>query len=220
MRCGDFTDLLGCALGYELSSPRPSVRSEIDDVVSDLDDVEMMFDDDDRISGIYQAMQQIDKQRHIREVKAGGRLVEHEQRSPRDSARELTSELDALGLTARERARGLAERHIAEAHFAERGKLRAQLRDRRKQLGGLVDAHLEHICNAVAAILYFERLWVVAAAIAAVAAHELGRQKLHIHAHYAIAAAGLTAPAFDIETEACRVVSTSLTIRQAREDLA
>src|SRR5687767_593446 len=45
-------DLLGCSGGDDLSSLRPSFGAEIDDPIGRLDDVEIVFDDEERVAGL------------------------------------------------------------------------------------------------------------------------------------------------------------------------
>ena len=67
---------------------------------SSLDDVEIVFDDDDGIAAIAQAMQYAEQLFDVMEVQAGRRLVEDIQRVTRVAFRQFFRKLDALCFTA------------------------------------------------------------------------------------------------------------------------
>ncbi len=50
-------NLLGCALRQNLSAAMPTFRTEVDDPVGGLDDIQIVLDHDDRIAMFSQAMQ-------------------------------------------------------------------------------------------------------------------------------------------------------------------
>ena len=54
-------DLFGRALRDDRSAAVASFGAEVDDVVCDLDDVEIVFDDDDRVSRAAQPLQDLDR---------------------------------------------------------------------------------------------------------------------------------------------------------------
>src|SRR6185312_8295600 len=59
--------------------PPPTIsalRSQIDDPVGGLDDVEVVLDDDHTVPLVHQSVQHLQQQANILEVEAGGRLVE------------------------------------------------------------------------------------------------------------------------------------------------
>ena len=58
-----------------------SLRTEIDDVVGGLDDVEVVLDDDHGVALGDQLVQHVEQPLDVREVEAGGRLVEDVERA-------------------------------------------------------------------------------------------------------------------------------------------
>src|SRR5205085_746017 len=84
----------------------------------------------------------------------------------------------------------------------------------------LVDCHVEHVGDALSAEQHFERLAVVAPALADVALDIDVRQKMHLDLDDAVALAGLAAPAFDVEREAARQIAARLGLREAGKPVA
>ena len=85
---------------------------------------------------------------------------------------------------------------------------------------GLVDPHLEDVGDRLALVLHFERLRVVALALADLARHVDVGQEVHLDLDDAVALAGLAAPALDVEREAARRVAAQLGLGREREQLA
>ena len=70
-------DLLRRALADYAPACVSALRSEVDDVVSLLDDIEIVLDYDDRIALIYQAIEHVKQFIDIRKMKSRGRLIEY-----------------------------------------------------------------------------------------------------------------------------------------------
>ena len=77
VRAGSLDDLLGGALGHQFPTPVAALGTQVDDPVGDLDDLQVMLDDQDRIAGIHQAMQHFDELVHIRSVESDRGFIEH-----------------------------------------------------------------------------------------------------------------------------------------------
>src|SRR2546422_11564753 len=90
-------DLLGCAGGDHLAPLVAALRTQIDDVVGRLEDVEIVLDDDNRVSSIDQAMKDIEQALDVREVQAGGRLIEDVEGLTGIPPAQLFRQLDPLG---------------------------------------------------------------------------------------------------------------------------
>jgi hypothetical protein len=72
-------DLLRRALGDDPPAAVATLRSEVDDPVGGLDDVEVVFDDQHGVAAIDEPMEDLEELLDVREMQAGGRLVEHVQ---------------------------------------------------------------------------------------------------------------------------------------------
>ena len=99
------------------------------------------------------------------------RLVEHVERVRRLVAAlrdvvahlaQLGDELDALRLAARQRRRRLAERQVAEADVLQQLQRVRDVRHRGEEVDRLVDLHLQHVADALAAPAHRQRLGVEA----------------------------------------------------------
>src|SRR5262245_25130976 len=112
-------DLLGRADGHDLTAGVPALRAEVDDPVRRLDDVQVVFDHDDRVALRHEPLQHREQLADVLEVQAGRGLVQDVQRAPGGAFLELGRQLDALRLTARERGGRLSELHVPEAHVRE-----------------------------------------------------------------------------------------------------
>ena len=145
----------------------------------------------------------------VGEVEPRGGFVEDVERATRGASRELGRELHSLGLAARDRRRRLAEPDVAEANVNEGLQLRADIRDVRKDVEGLLDGHLEHVRDRAALVVDLQRFPVVAPALADLARDVDVGEELHLDLEDPLALAVLAAPAFHVEAEAARLVAAS-----------
>ena len=99
---------------------------------------------------------------------------------------------------------GLAELDVAQADVVHRLQLVCELWQRAEEFERFVDRHLQHLVDVLALIAHFERLAVVAVAVADLAGHVDVGEEVHLDLDDAVAGAGLAAPALDVEAEAVR----------------
>ena len=78
-----------------------------------------MLNNQYRVAGINQALQDIDQAVDIRRVQANRRLIQHIQGAPGGAPAELFGQLDALRLATRQGGSRLADTHIAQADIGE-----------------------------------------------------------------------------------------------------
>src|ERR1039458_231816 len=69
-------DLFGRALGHDAAAFFSAFGAQIDDPVGVADDVQVVFDDDDRVSEIRETVQHVEQLAHIVEVQSRGRLIQ------------------------------------------------------------------------------------------------------------------------------------------------
>ena len=213
-------DLLRRAAGDDLPAAGAALRSEIDDIVRDLDDIKIVLDDEHGIARVDQPLQDLDQLVHVRHVQARRRLVEDIERAARRSSGKLRCELDALRLAAGERRGALAELDIAEAHVDERGDLIADARQIVEEGQRLLRRHVKDIRDVLALVQNLERFAVVPLAAADLAGDENVGQKVHLDLHKAVAAARLAAAAFRVEREPARAVAPRARVGRRREQVA
>src|SRR5271170_2995334 len=116
MRVGDGRNVLGSALSDDAASVFAALGAEIDDPVGVADDVEVVFDDDDGVAEIGQAVQDLKKPADIVKMQAGGGFNEEVERSSGLTLGELAGEFHALRFAAGKCGCGLSEMDVAEAH--------------------------------------------------------------------------------------------------------
>ena len=122
-------DVFGGAFGDEFAAGVAALRSEVDDPVGGFDDVEVVFDDDDGVAGIGQALEDLDELAGVGKVEAGGGFVEDVDGLAGGALGEFGGELDALGFATGKGSGGLAEADVAEADIDEGAELAFDGRD-------------------------------------------------------------------------------------------
>jgi hypothetical protein len=68
-----------CSGHEELPAGVPGFGPEVNDPVGAFEDVEIMFDDHQRVAGIHQSLQRLEQDADVVEVQPGGGFVEEEQ---------------------------------------------------------------------------------------------------------------------------------------------
>ena len=103
---------------HELPAFLAAAGSELHHVVGGANRVRIVLDDEHRVAGVAQAVQQPKQSVHVARVQADRRLVEHVERV--DELRpERVRETDALRFAAGQRARRAMHRQIVQADVAE-----------------------------------------------------------------------------------------------------
>src|SRR5512133_97590 len=108
MRRLDERDVLRRSSGDNLPATISTVRTEVDDPIGGLDHVEIVLDDEHRVSSIDESMQYVEQHANVFEVQTSRGLVEDVERAAGVSLREFRRELHALRFAARECRRALA----------------------------------------------------------------------------------------------------------------
>ena len=85
---------------------------------------------------------------------------------------------------------------------------------------GLLDRHVQHVGDGLAAVMNLQRLGVVAGAVADFAIDVDIREKVHLDALGSLALARFAAAAFDVEAESARFVAANFGFAGLGEDLA
>ena len=96
-------------------------RTQIDDPIGELDHVQIMLDQHQRVSLLEQAIENFRQLSDILQMKAGRRLVQHVHLPSGFPAghRQLACDLDALRFAAGKSSRRLTEREIAESNLLQ-----------------------------------------------------------------------------------------------------
>ena len=122
-------DLLRPPSRDDLAAAVARFRTEIDHPVGELDDVEVVLDEHERVSGVDETIEDLGELTNVLEMKAGRRLVHDVELLAALLARqrELARDLQSLRLAAGERRRRLAESQIAESDLLQLPERLAEL---------------------------------------------------------------------------------------------
>ena len=120
---------LGAAGRHDRATEVSGAGPHVDDVIGRRDDAHVVFDHDDRVARIDQAVELEHEAVDIGRVQPGRRLVEDVERAPALPPLQFGRELDPLGLPAGEFGRRLAQAQVAETEIPQHGE--------RPQHGGL-----------------------------------------------------------------------------------
>ena len=125
-----------------------------------------MLDDDDGVSPLYKAVQQLHDAGHIRCVQTGGGLVQHI-----DIALlvQIFSQLYPLALAAGQGGQWLSQGKIGQTHPDHRAQRLAELFVVPKEFTGLPGGHLQDLCDILSVIPVGQRFPAVAFALAGLA---------------------------------------------------
>ena len=207
----------------DLAARVAAFRTEIDDPVAGRDDVEIVLDDDERVTGEQQAAQRAQQLGDVLEVQPGGGFVEQKQRAPCDAEiglRQVAGELESLRLATGQRRHRLPEAQVLEAHvgqWLQPGKHLALGGEERERLG---HRQLQGRGDAEPLEQDLEHFRPVALAVAIHAAQVDVGQELHLDMLEAVAAAGGAAAVARIEAERARCVGALLRHRRRGVQLA
>ena len=200
-------DLLGRALGYDAAAFFSAFGAEIEDPVGVADDVQVVLDDDDRVSEIGETVQNVEQLAHIVEMQSGGRLVQQIKSFSGLALAEFAGELDALGFASGERDGRLTEVNVSQADVDQGLQLLLDLRNVFENLEHVRYGHFEQVGDGIAVVADRQRFVVVAASAADFALHVNVGQEIHFDAALAFALAGFAASAGNVEGEASGFVS-------------
>ncbi len=243
MRAGFACQSGGGAGGHDAAAFLAAFGAEVDQPVGGADHVEVVLDHQQRVAGREQLAQRAQQLRHVVEVQAGGRLVEHEELAAAAGAREglarapgqrgalargfgeEAGELEPLRFAARQRRHRLAEPQVVEADLGERPQPRLDVVLAGEQLDRLVHGQFEHVGDRAPAPVPagqrdLEDLRPEALPVAVRAAQVDVGQELHLDVLEAVAAAGRAAAVAGVEAEGAGGVSALLRERRGGEALA
>ena len=200
-------DLFRCADGDDFPAAAAAFRTQVHNPVGGFDDVKIVFDDDDGVAAVAQAVQHVQQLPHVVEVQAGGRFVEDVEGAAGVAFGEFAREFDPLRFAAGEGHGVLSETDVAEAHVEQGLQFALQRRDVFEEMPGFLDVHVQYVADGFAFVGDTEGFAVVACAVADVAGDVYVRQEVHFDFDDAVALAGFASAAFDVEGEAPRRVA-------------
>ena len=217
---GDLRHLLRRPLGDDPAAVLASLGPQVEDPVGRLDHVEIVLDDDHGVALLLEPVEHLQQLLDVVEVQPGGRLVEDVKRLAGALLDQLARQLDALGLAAGERGRGLAELDVVEAHVVQGLEHGRDLGDVGEVLERLLNVHVEHVADALALEPDVQGLAVEPLPLADRAGHPDVGQEVHLQAVGAVTLAGLAPAAGNVEAEPARLVAPGAGLGQLRVEVA
>ena len=133
---------------------------------------------------------------------------------------QLAGQLDALGLAAGERGRGLAQLDVVEADVVQGLQHGRDLGHVGEVLERLLNVHVQHVADALALEPDVQGLAVEPLALADRAGDPDVGQEVHLQAVGAVTLAGLAAAAGNVEAEPARLVAPDAGLGQLRVEIA
>ena len=150
------TDVFGRAFGDDQATGVAAFGAEVDQPIAGADDVQVVLDDDQRITRFKQFAQGAHQLGNVIKMQAGGGLVKQKQGAFAAECLaavgggfgrtcQKARQLQALGFTARQGGHGLAELDVFEAHIHDGLQGADHIAVIGKQLRGFADRQIEHI---------------------------------------------------------------------------
>src|SRR5918994_3389917 len=109
------------AFGHHFTAEATGTRPEVDDMVRSLDGVLVMLHDDDRIPQIPEPAKRCQQALVVALMQPDARLIEDVEDAYETRA-DLSSEADALGLSAGQRCSGSPQSEVVETNVAQKSK--------------------------------------------------------------------------------------------------
>ena len=167
-----------------------------------------MFDNNNGVAAITQAVQDNEQLFDVVKVQAGRRFIEYVERIARVPLRQLLRELYALRFATGQRRRVLAEANVGKSNVHECVQL---LRDHwyvLEKYGGIFNRHLQHFVDVLALVTQLESFAVVALAAANIAPNVHVGQEMHFDLNDAVALASFATTTLDVKTESSGQVAS------------
>ena len=167
----------------------------------------MVLNDHRRVSGGYQALQDVQQGGYITERKAGSRLIQNVECPAGSPPRQFRGQLYSLRFAAGESGRRLADMKISQAYVVQGGQFVFYPGDIFEEGERLLHRHIKHFGDVFAFEAHFQRLAIITFPFANFTGYGYIGQELHLNLDIAFPPAGLTASAFDVEREAAGSVA-------------
>lgn len=213
-------DLFRGPFGDDEATGVAGFGAHIENPVRGLDHIEIVFDDDDRIADIDQAVEDLEKFGDIFEVESSGGFIEEVEGFAGGGSCQFSGKFDALGLASAEGGCGLAEGDVFETDIAEGFEDMANFGDIEEEFVGLSDLHFEDIVDGVTLIAHAEDFLGEAFSLAGFAGDPDIGEEVHFDFDLSEAFTFLAATAGNIEAEVAWGEAADEGIRDLGEELA
>ena len=163
-----------------------------------------MLNHQHRVPSANQRIQRFQQHRHIVVMQARCGLIEDKEGRCCVLLCQERCQLHALTLAARQRATRLTQLHIPYTYILQRLQPVDNLLTCRifgEKLYRLINRHLQHIVNVLAAIQYIQHILLKAFALAVLALQHHIRHKLHLYPYRSLALAGFAPTTWRVKRE-------------------
>src|SRR5262245_33239509 len=126
--------------------------AQVDQIVRGLDDVEIVLDDEQRVSRFEELPERGEQLRDVIEMQPRGRLVENVEKPFTAVRRQVRRDLDPLSLTTRQRRSGLSQAEVAEADLVEHVQTPQHLWRAAEESERLSNGEVEHLMDRTSAV--------------------------------------------------------------------
>ena len=179
-----------------------------------------MFDDDHRVAGVDESVQHPQQVFDVDKVQTGRRFVEDVDRLAGGPFAQLARKLHALGFTAGQRGRRLAELDVIQSDIMQRLQRPPDLRMVFEMDERLLHVHVEHVGDALSLEANLQRLLVEAVSLADGAGDPDVGEEIHLQLVRAVPFARLAATARHVEREAAGLEAAQFGLGQLRVQVA
>ena len=167
----NFRHLFRCSIGYQRPALIPAFRPEINDIIRSLNDIKVMFDDNNRISVRRKSLQDVDQLMDICKMKPGRRFVENIDGSACNVSESSVASFMRWASPPESSVEGCPRRTKTRPTSKASGFYSLSSADARKTKSFL-DRHIEDVVNIFPFIFDFQRFAVIAFPMAHIAGYE------------------------------------------------
>lgn len=157
-----FGELLGCTLSNDLATVLTAFGTHIDNPVSGLDDVEIMFNHNHGVTTVDQAPEDFKETFDVIGVETSGGLVEDVEGLAGAATSKLSGKLNTLRFPTGEGRSGLTKFDVAETDLLDGLEFGGDSGDISKEFNSFVDSHVEDLGDVFALILNLKSFVVIA----------------------------------------------------------
>src|SRR3989442_8858770 len=164
-------------------------------------------------------MEHLQQQPDILEVQSGRRLIQDVQRATRVPFGELSRELHALGLAAREGRRRLSEVDVSETYVVEQLEFRPDTRLVLEEIERVGHRQIEHVGDRLSFVPDLQGFPIVTPALTDFARNVDVGEEVHLDFDEPVALTRFAAAPLDVEGKPPGPVPAQLGLREIREQL-
>ena len=189
-------------------------------MIRHLDDVQIVFDDQNRVSLVPQLKQNLEKLADVLQMQSRGRFVQNVERMPARYPGQFRGEFHPLGFSAGKGGGGLAQRNVAESHVPQRFQFSVDGWHGFEETAGFLHGHIQNIGDVLFLPADGKGLVIESASMAPGAFHIHVRQELHLDFSDPVALALFASSPLHVETESAGAVSPHFRFGQRGKERA